>query len=84
MITLPAELRDAIENRGRIAVGAAADLTLFDLNTIERGAEEFVNDFPGGGNRYIRNARGLDKVVVNGEVVMDAGKYTTSRTGQIV
>lgn len=83
---ITAEPADAwgIKNRGRIAVGAAADLTLFDANTIERGAEEFVNDFPGGGNRYIRHARGIDKVVVNGEVVMDAGKYTTSRTGQIV
>ena len=73
-----------IKNRGRIAVGAAADLTLFDPNTIERGAEEFVSDFPGGGNRYIRHARGIDKVIVNGEVVVDAGNYTASRTGQIV
>ena len=83
---ITAEPADAwgIKNRGRIAVGAAADLTLFDPSTIERGAEEFVNDFPGGGNRYIRHARGIDKVIVNGEVVVDAGKYTSSRTGQIV
>jgi N-acyl-D-amino-acid deacylase len=83
---ITAEPADAwgIKNRGRIAVGAAADLTLFDPNTIERGAEEFVNDFPGGGNRYIRHARGIDKVIVNGEVVVDAGKYTTARTGQVV
>lgn len=83
---ITAEPADAwgIKNRGRIAVGAAADLTLFDPNAIERGAEEFVNDFPGGGNRYIRHARGIDKVIVNGEVVVDAGKYTAARTGQIV
>ncbi len=83
---ITAEPADAwgIKNRGRVAVGAAADLTLFDANAIERGAEEFVNDFPGGGNRYIRHARGIDKVIVNGEVVVDAGKYTTARTGQIV
>lgn len=83
---ITAEPADAwgIKNRGRIAVGAAADLTLFDPNRIERGAEEFVNDFPGGGNRYIRHARGIDKVIVNGEVVVDAGKYTAARTGQVV
>ncbi len=83
---ITAEPADAwgIKNRGRIAVGAAADLTLFDPKTIERGAEEFVNDFPGGGNRYIRHARGIDKVIVNGDVVVDAGKYTASRAGQIV
>jgi N-acyl-D-amino-acid deacylase len=83
---ITAEPADAwgIRNRGRIAVGAAADLTLFDPNTIERGGEEFVNDFPGGGNRYIRHARGIDKVIVNGEVVVDAGQYTSARGGQIV
>jgi N-acyl-D-aspartate/D-glutamate deacylase len=83
---ITAEPADAwgIKNRGRIKVGAAADLTLFDPNTIARGAEEFVNDLPGHGNRYIRHARGIDNVIVNGEVVIDAGGYTSSRTGQIV
>ena len=83
---ITAEPADAwgIRNRGRIAIGAAADLTLFDAATIERGAEEFVNDFPGGGNRYIRHARGIDNVIVNGEVVVDAGHYTAARGGQIV
>lgn len=83
---ITAEPADAwgIRNRGRIASGAAADLTLFDAATIERGAEEFVNDFPGGGNRYIRHARGIDNVIVNGEVVVDAGHYTAARGGQIV
>jgi N-acyl-D-aspartate/D-glutamate deacylase len=83
---ITAEPADAwgISNRGRIAVGAAADLTLFDPNTISRGAEEFVHDFPGGGNRYIRHAHGIDKVIVNGEVVVDTGNYTDARAGQIV
>jgi N-acyl-D-aspartate/D-glutamate deacylase len=83
---ITAEPADAwgIKNRGRIKLGAAADLTLFDANTIARGAEEFVNDLPGHGNRYIRHACGIDNVIVNGEVVIDAGGYTSSRTGQIV
>jgi len=83
---LTAEPADAwgIKNRGRIAVGAAADLTLFDPETIARGKEEFVSDFPGGGNRYIRHAQGIEKVIVNGKVVVDSGKYTEARAGQIV
>ncbi len=83
---LSAEPADAwgIRNRGRIAKGAAADLVLFDANAIARGDEVFIGDFPGGGNRYIRHARGIEKVFVNGEVVVDSGNYTSARAGQIV
>ena len=83
---ITAEPADAwgIRNRGRIKVGGAADLTLFDPKTIARGEEVFVNDFPGGGNRYIRHAQGIDKVIVNGQIVRDGGKYTDARGGQIV
>jgi len=73
-----------IKNRGRIVVGGAADLTLFDPQTISRGEEVFVSDFPGGGNRYVRHAKGIDKVIVNGKVVIDEGKYTEARAGQII
>jgi N-acyl-D-amino-acid deacylase len=83
---LTAEPADAwgIKNRGRIATGRAADLTLFDPKTISRGEEVFVSDFPGGGNRYIRHARGIEKVIVNGKIVVDGGQYTKERPGQIV
>lgn len=83
---LTAEPADAwgIKNRGRIKVGGAADLTVFNPKTISRGDEVFVSDFPGGGNRYIRHAKGIEKVIVNGKVVVDSGKYTEARAGQIV
>jgi N-acyl-D-aspartate/D-glutamate deacylase len=83
---LTAEPADAwgIKNRGRIKLGAVADLTVFDPKTIARGEEVFVSDFPGGGNRYIRHARGIEQVIVNGEVVVDGGKYTDARAGQII
>jgi N-acyl-D-amino-acid deacylase len=83
---LTAEPADAwgIKNRGRIKVGAVADLTVFDPTTIARGEEVFVSDFPGGGNRYIRRARGVEQVIVNGKVVVEGGKYTEARVGQIV
>ena len=83
---LTAEPADAwgIKNRGRIKVGALADLTVFDPTTIARGEEVFVSDFPGGGNRYTRHARGVEQVIVNGKVVVEGGKYTDARAGQIV
>jgi len=83
---LTAEPADAwgIKNRGRIKPGAFADLTVFDPKTIARGEEVFVSDFPGGGNRYIRHAQGIEQVIVNGKVVIDGGHYTDARAGRIV
>lgn len=73
-----------MKGRGKIAVGAGADLILFDANAIARGEEVFVSDFPGEARRYIRHARGIESVIVNGEVVRDANDDTKARAGQIV
>jgi len=83
---LTGELADAfgIRGRGRIVPGLAADLVLFDPERIDRGAEDFVGDLPGGGNRYVRHATGIDKVMVNGAVVWEEGGYTGARAGEIV
>jgi N-acyl-D-amino-acid deacylase len=83
---ITAEPADAwgMKNRGRIAIGAAADLVLFDANTIARGDEVFVSDFPGEARRYIRHSRGIETVIVNGEVVRQADSYTAARAGTIV
>lgn len=80
------ELADAfgIRGRGRIAPGLAADLVLFDPDTIDRGGEDFVGDVPGGGNRYVRHASGVELVAVNGAVTWAHGAYTTARSGEIV
>jgi N-acyl-D-aspartate/D-glutamate deacylase len=83
---LTGELADAfgIRGRGRIATGLAADLVLFDPDRIDRGTEEFVHDVPGGANRYVRHATGIDLVAVNGAVVWEPNAYSDARTGTVV
>ncbi|WP_439816124.1 N-acyl-D-amino-acid deacylase family protein [Zavarzinia sp. CC-PAN008] len=73
-----------LKDRGTVAVGQAADLVVFGADTIARGDEEFVTDFPGGASRYVRHATGIDKVIVNGAVVVDQGTYTDARPGLVV
>ena len=43
-----------------------------------------TNDVPGNANRYVRHAHGIDKVLVNGAVVLENGSYTDARAGVII
>ena len=74
-----------IRDRGLIKPGYAADMVLFDPDSIDRGPEIAVDDLPAPGFRYIRRAEGIDQVFVNGRRVYsrDAG-YAESRPGAIV
>jgi N-acyl-D-aspartate/D-glutamate deacylase len=73
-----------ISDRGLLKEGLAADVVIFDLDGIDRGEEVFVHDVPGDANRYIRHPRGVEKVLVNGAIVVDEGAYTSARRGCII
>jgi len=75
---------NGITDRGVIAKGKFADLVIFDPETIERGEEEQVFDLPCGKPRFIRHPKGIDTVIVNGEVVHREGAYTEARPGVVV
>jgi len=68
-------------DRGRIAVGAHADLLLFDPKTVGVSPAERVSDLPGGGPRTIRRPRGVHGVFVNGTRVFDGKDYAKLETG---
>src|SRR5262249_61397160 len=54
----PAEIF-GIPDRGRLAPGLAADITVFDPDTIACHEEEIVHDMPDGGPRYIALASAI-------------------------
>jgi N-acyl-D-amino-acid deacylase len=65
-----------IPGRGRIALGAHADLLLFDPATVGISAPRRVNDLPGGSPRTLRDPIGVHGVFVNGVRVFDGKGYT--------
>lgn len=74
-----------IEDRGVIAPGNIADITIFDADTIGRGDEYYVQDVPGEGFRYVRDALGIQQVLVSGKVAYSSTDgYSDEACGQIV
>ena len=73
-----------LHDRGFIAAGKAADITIFDPDKIAPKPREPSATLPGGGIEVKREAVGIDYVVVNGAVLLDQGQLTDALPGQIV
>jgi N-acyl-D-aspartate/D-glutamate deacylase len=73
-----------LRDRGRVAVGQAADLVLLDPDRIARTGIRSVDDQPGGGRRLISEATGIVASVVNGVVATRDGRSTGARPGRLL
>ncbi|MBX6363888.1 MAG: D-aminoacylase [Gemmatimonadetes bacterium] len=84
VLTLPEAIRKMtswpatrmrLADRGVIRVGAWADVTVFDYDTIKDNATySNPNVYPDG----------IDYVLVNGELVIDHGRHTGARPGKVL
>jgi N-acyl-D-aspartate/D-glutamate deacylase len=74
MTGLPAD-RLGLKNRGRLVEGHQADLVLFDPSTVaDLGEYARPPSYP----------RGIEYVLINGELVIEGGQHTGSLPGRVL
>jgi N-acyl-D-amino-acid deacylase len=73
-----------IYDRGLVQPGMAADLVVFDADTVRPVPEDVVHDFPNDGWRMRELAEGIHYTVVNGEVLLEKGTHTGAHPGRVI
>ena len=71
-------------NRGVLAEGKAADINVFDPETVAPDVPELVQDLPSGAPRLRQTATGFTATIVNGEVLVENGKTTGMTPGHLL
>jgi len=84
MLTMVPATLWGFSDRGLIREGMAADLVVFDPDTIAAEMPEVVDDLPAGARRLIQRTRGVAATVVNGEILLQDGKHTGALPGQVL
>jgi N-acyl-D-aspartate/D-glutamate deacylase len=73
-----------IRDRGRLNVGAWADIVVFDPDRVGHGPERTRDDLPGGASRLFAEAEGIEHVLVNGTEVVTAGTLSGATPGAVL
>src|SRR2546422_1532840 len=73
-----------IYDRGLLQPGMAADLVVFDPDTVQPVTGDVVHDFPNNGWGMRELAEGIHYTVVNGEVLLEKGTHTGSYPGRVL
>ena len=73
-----------LSDRGRLKVGARADINVIDHDALRLGPPEMIRDLPAGGQRLIQPVRGYRATFVAGRRVIDNDRITDERPGRLV
>jgi N-acyl-D-aspartate/D-glutamate deacylase len=83
-LTFEAASGFGIYDRGLLHPGKAADVMIFDPETIGPLPEDIAHDMPAGGWRTRQLAKGIKYTIVNGEVLLEDGKHTGALPGSVI
>lgn len=83
LTSAPADLL-GLPDRGRLSVGAAADINVIDLDRLAALAVETVYDAPLGAPRLIQRARGYRATLVNGVPILLDDEHTGAHAGGVI
>jgi N-acyl-D-amino-acid deacylase len=84
MITLAPALAWGMSDRGLLREGMAADLNVFDPDTVAPAVPVLVDDLPAGGRRLEQRSVGFLATVVGGAVTIDQGVPTGAAPGRLL
>jgi N-acyl-D-aspartate/D-glutamate deacylase len=84
MLTLVPATYWGFADRGLVREGFAADLVVFDPDTIAPEMPQVVHDLPAGARRLVQKAAGIAATVVNGQVLLRDGEHTGALPGRLL
>lgn len=73
-----------LHDRGLVREGMAADLVVFDANTIGARMPDVVHDLPAGAKRLKQMADGILNTVVNGEILLANNEHSGAVPGRLL
>ncbi len=72
------------DDRGMIKEGMAADINVFDPDTIKPMMPEVRTDLPAGARRLVQKSEGISTTIVNGVVLLRDGEHTGDYPGKLL
>jgi N-acyl-D-amino-acid deacylase len=73
-----------LRGRGLLREGHAADMVVFDPETIAPAMPELVRDLPTGASRILQKATGIETTIVNGQVLLRDGEHMGAFPGRVL
>jgi N-acyl-D-amino-acid deacylase len=73
-----------LHDRGLLRTGMAADVVIFDPDTVGAGYPEIVADLPAGAKRLKQTANGMLSTIVNGEVLLSNNIHSGALPGRLL